>query len=93
MDLPDDDVGIELMNAKFREMGILVADDDGYQVAPEFLERIENAVREDHPDVAVGSPEHREAILHELHGMGVPSGFEDILTNWIVHALRSADWE
>lgn len=92
MDLPEDDVGIELMNAKFSEMGILVADEDGYQVAPEFLERIEKATAKQHGDLEIGSPEHRLAIRKELDGMGVPAGFEDILTNWIVHALRSRDW-
>ncbi len=93
MELPSDDVGIELMNARFQEMGILVADAHGYHVAPEFLARIERAVRRSHPHADVNDPEFRRAVVRELHQMGVPAGFEEILANWVVHALRSRDWD
>lgn len=93
MDLPEDDVGIELMNQKFHEMGILVETDEGYHVAPEFIDRIDNAVRSDAPDADVNSDEYREAVLHELRGMGVPSGFEPLIANWVIHDLRSREWD
>lgn len=93
MDLPEDDVGIELMNQKFQEMGVLVETDLGYQVAPEFVARIDEAVRKDHPDADVNGDEYRAAVLDELSGMGVPAGFEPLIANWVIHDLRSRDWD
>ncbi len=92
MELPDDDVGIELMNERFQEMGILVEDEDGYHVSKEFLDRIHEAVIQRAGDVDVNSAEYREAILAELDTMGVPAGFENILANWIIHAKRIQGW-
>ena len=92
MEIPQDDVGIELMNARFLEMGILVAGPDGYDVAPEFVARIENAVRRTLPHVEVDSPPFRAAVLEELRAMAIPHGFEPIVANWVVHALRVRTW-
>jgi predicted amino acid-binding ACT domain protein len=94
MELPEDDVGVELMNQRFSEMGILVADEDGYKVSSEFLKRIHEAVLERlGQDVEVTSSEYRQAILEELKTMGIPAGFEEVLTNWVVHAKRIEQWE
>lgn len=93
MDLPEDDVGIELMNQKFEEMGILIETPDGYQVAPEFISRIDDAVRRDAPDADVNDPAYREAVLDELKAMGIPSGFEPLIANWVIHDLRSREWD
>ncbi|MBW3582869.1 MAG: hypothetical protein KY455_07200 [Euryarchaeota archaeon] len=93
MELPEDDVGIELMNARFRDMGILVETDDGYQVSPEFVSRMETAVEARVPDAEPDDAAYREAVTEELKGMGVPNGFEGILTNWVVHAIRKREWE
>lgn len=93
MELPEDDVGVELMNDRFREMGILIADDDGYRINPEFLDRIHNAVTQKTGDVDVNSQEYREGVLAELKTMGIPGDFEQVLANWVIHAKRSADWE
>lgn len=93
MELPEDDVGVEMMNKRFMEMGILVETDDGYQVNPEFLERIHTAAIQRAGDVEVTSGEYRNAILEELKTMGVPAGFEEVLTNWVVHAKRIEEWD
>lgn len=93
MELPEDDVGIELMNERFKEMGILIEDDDGYHVSKEFLDRLHKAVMDRVGDVDVNSPEYRQGILAELDTMGVPAGFESILANWIIHAKRIQDWD
>lgn len=93
MELPEDDVGVELMNERFREMGILTEDEDGYRVNPEFLDRIHNAVIERKGDVNVNSEAYREGVLAELKTMGIPADFEQVLANWVIHAKRSADWE
>lgn len=93
MDLPDDDVGIELMNEKFAEMGVLVAHEDGYDVDPAFAERIDRTVREKQPGVDVNEPAYREAVIEELQATGIPSGFEPIVANWVVHAIRIKDWD
>lgn len=92
VDLPEDDVGIELMNATFRDMGILVMTDDGYRVAPEFVARMEKTLAERVPDASPDEPRYREALIEELHSMGVPSGFEGIIANWLVHEVRQRDW-
>lgn len=93
MKIPEDDVGVELMNAKFRDMGVLVATDMGYRVAPEFLDRVESAVRRRiGDDVSAEDPRFKEAVVEELEGMGIPDGFEPILANWVVHELRLRLW-
>ena len=93
MDIPEDDVGIELMNQRFQEMGVLVETDDGYKVAPEFVARIDAAVRKRLPDADVNGPEYRDATMHELRNMGIPSGFEPLIANWVIHDLRVREWD
>lgn len=93
MEIPDDDVGIELMNETFRDMGILVEGEWGYEVARDFRDRIEDVARREAPEAAPDDPEFRDVVVAELKSMGIPPGFEPILANWVIHAIRIQDWD
>jgi hypothetical protein len=94
MEIPEDDVGVELMNERFREMGILIADEDGYKIDPEFVKRIDDAVRRElGADISAEDPAYRRAVVAELKSMGIPAGFEDFVGSWVVHAKRVESWD